>query len=214
MDATEKIQTPELLQILRDRLMMAHYRLGDKLRSGEISREFKIAPGTAREVMLRLAGEGLLEYEEQRGFRVTRRSADRLKDIARFRLLLDQEGATRSIENGDIEWEASLTAAHHKLSHIEQRIARAEDERPYLKPCNDAELEFHLAVISAAEMPLLSSTYRRVYAQFRQLMVDPETGGWSRADNTREHQRILEAALTRDSARCRAALYDHLERHL
>lgn len=209
----EKPQTPELVQRLHDRLTMGHYSLGQKLRPGLLAEEFGVSANTVREIMLRLAGLGLLHYEDQRGFRVTPRSERRLHELTEFRILLEQEGAARSIANGGIEWEAALTAAHHKLSHIEARIDRTGDVRPFLKPWNDAELDFHLTLMSAARLPILQETFRKVYAQFRQQVILPDRGYAHHGENIPEHHRILEAALERDAPACRQAIHDHLRRN-
>lgn len=209
-----KHDSPSLLQVLKDRLIMGHYPLGEKLRSALLADEFGLSPNTVREAMLRLAGQGLLEYEDQRGFRVPEGSAQRLHDIAEFRILLEQQGAARSIGFGGIEWEAGLTAAHHKLSHIEARMTRAADVTPLLKPWTDAEQEFHMALIAAANLSLLTETFATVYARFRQMVVHPEQGYSLYGDAIAEHQRILEAALDRNSAACQAAIFAHFRRHL
>ena len=209
-----KPQTPELLAILRDRLSMAHYRLGEKLRPATVAEEFGVSSNTAREVMLRLSGAGLLSYEDQRGFRVSPRSAALRHELTEFRILIEQQGAVRSIQRGGIDWEAAMTAAHHKLSHIEARIARTSDMRPLLKPWNDAELEFHLSVMGAADLPILRDTFRTVYARFRQQVILPDRGYAHHGANIPEHLRILEAALDRDAAECQQAIHDHLSRNL
>lgn len=214
MSTEEKVTSADLMQILRDRLMMAHYPLGGKLRPATIAEEFDLSASSARELMLRLAGEGLLQYEDQRGFRVTKESRQGLNDIVEFRILLEQEGASRSIEQGGIRWEADLTAAHYKLHYIEQQLANAADPVHLLKPCNAAELDFHQALIGAANMPVLQKTFRYIYALFRQQIVDPHGEFWADPLNFQEHARILDAALDRDQEACRSAIYGHLKRHL
>ena len=211
---TPKPQTPELMQLLHDRLTMAHYTLGEKLRPAALADEFGVSSNTVREIMLRLSGLGLLDYEDQRGFRVSAESPKRLHELTEFRIILEQQGATRAIVNGGIDWEAQLAAAHHKLSHIEARIARDNDVMPLLRPWNQAELEFHLSLMSAARLPILQQTFRSVYAQFRQQVVTPDRGYSHRAGNVQEHQRILEAALDRDAPACCQAIHDHLKRNM
>nr|WP_256373002.1 GntR family transcriptional regulator [Pseudoruegeria sp. HB172150] len=202
------------MTILHDRLTMAHYRLGEKLRPALLAEEFKVSPNTVREIMLRLSAVGLLEYEDQRGFRVAASSDQRLHELTEFRILLEQQGVTRSIANGGIEWEAQMTAAHHKLSHIEARIARTDDIPALLRPWNAAELEYHLSLMGAAELPILQQTFRNVYSMFRQQIITPERGYSHHGSNVAEHQRILEAALDRDASACRSAIRDHLSRNL
>ncbi len=209
-----KQQTPDILQQMRDRLIMAHYRLGQKLRPSEVAAEFEVSANTIREIMLRLSAEGLLDYEDQRGFRVVGASDRLLHEITEFRIVLEQCGVERSIARGGIEWEAQMAAAHHKLSHIEARIRRTGDVVGVLKHWNDAELDFHLSLMGAADLPILQQSFRTVYARFRQQIVSPERSYAHREGNIIEHQRILEAALDRDVAASHDAIYRHLRRNL
>lgn len=209
-----KQQTPDILMAMRDRLMTAYYPLGQKLRPSEVAGDFGVSAGTLREIMLRLSVDGLLIYTDQRGFRVTESSDQRLHEITEFRIMLEQTGLTRSIERGGIEWESQMAAAHHKLSHIEARIRRTGDVESVLNHWNHAELEFHLSLMGAADLPILLDTFRSVYAQFRQQIVTPEKRYAHRSGNITEHHRILEAALDRDAAASREAIVQHLRGNL
>ncbi|MAQ86222.1 MAG: transcriptional regulator [Maritimibacter sp.] len=209
-----KHQTPDILNQMRDRLIMAHYRLGQKLRPSEIAGDFGVSANTIREIMVRLSTEGLLDYEDQRGFRVVSSSDRLLHDITEFRIVLEKTGVERSIARGGIEWEAQMTAAHHKLSHIENRIRRTGDVVGVLKHWSDAELDFHLSLMGAAEMPVLRQNFRTIYARFRQQIVSPDRSYAHRDGNIVEHQRILEAALDRDVAASLDAIHSHLCRNL
>lgn len=209
-----KYNTPQILETLRERLTLAHYPLGTKLRPAVLADEFGVSANTVRDVLLRLLAAGLLDYEDQRGFRVTADSPRRVHELTEFRILLEQEGATRSIQRGGLEWEAQMTAAHHKLSHIEARMTRADDLRTMLRTWNAAELEFHMSLLAAAQMPVLLETFGQVFAQFRQQVVSSRRGYSHRPGNIAQHHRILEAAVNRDAAACRQAIHDHLANNL
>lgn len=169
-----------------------------------------------RDVLLRLSNVGLVEFQMQRGFRATPSSPERRSDVARFRILLEQEGVAGSMADGGVAWQAQLSAAHHKLSHIEHEIAAANEIGPMLPLWTEAEHEFHLMLVSACGSPMLIDTYERVYLQFRQQFI-----GQQRDFGTNyfeaiiaEHQAIVAAALDRDLDACRNAIHDHLKRNL
>ena len=189
---------------------------GRKLKPTELQADYACSANTLRDVLMRLCALGLVEFQMQRGFRATPSSPERRRDVARFRLLLEQEGASESMQRGGIAWEAQLAAAHHKLLHIEKRIAAEADIGAFLPLWTEAEREFHETLISASKSPLLIATFSQVYLQFRQQFV-----GQQRDFGTNyfeaiiaEHQSIVEAALARDQAACRAAIHAHLERNL
>ncbi|MEK6216822.1 MAG: FCD domain-containing protein, partial [Boseongicola sp.] len=117
---------------------------------------------------------------------------------------------------GGLAWEARLTAAHHKLRHIESQIIRESLQDVYVTLWSDAEFEFHDTLISASGSPILRETYANIYFQFRQQMVNLERDFGSDYFKAiiDEHQAILDAALARDVAGCQKAIYDHLKRNL
>lgn len=165
---------------------------------------------------MRLSNLGLVEFEIQKGFRATESSPERRRDVARFRLLLEREGVSESMKRGGLAWEAKLAASHHKLLHIEKRILDETGLPDFMPLWTEAEREFHETLISASDSPLLIETFSQVYLQFRQQFV-----GQQRNFGTNyfeaiivEHQAIVDAALARNQAACRKAIYEHLKRNL
>jgi len=187
---------------------------GQKLMPNSLRARFGCSANTLREVLLRLSSVGLVMFEEQRGFRSPPANPQRTHDLTKFRILLEQEGATQSIRAGGIAWQAQLSAAHHKLGHIESEIARSGNIEPLLPLWSAAEWEFHDTLSAACESPLLRETFRAIFDQFRQQHVTRERKFGYFPDNVTEHQKIVEAALARDETAMRQAIHDHLKRNL
>ncbi|MEM9061098.1 MAG: GntR family transcriptional regulator [Pseudomonadota bacterium] len=211
-----RIDTPDIYEDLKAKLVSGELAPGRKLKPTELQGGYDCSPNTLRDVLMRLCNVGLVEFQMQRGFRATPSSLERRSDVARFRILLEREGAAESMASGGISWEADLTAAHHRLLHIERQIVSADDVQPFLPLWTDAEREFHETLISACGSPLLIETYARVYLQFRQQFVGQQRDFGSNYFEAiiAEHQAIVDAALARDQHGCQAAIYDHLKRNL
>ncbi len=64
-----------------------------------------------RELLNRLASEGLVVAEAQRGFEVAPASATEFREIAALRLLLEGHALALSFAAGDLDWEARVVAA-------------------------------------------------------------------------------------------------------
>ncbi len=188
--------------------------LGAKIMPEQLRENYGCSANTLREVLLRLSSVGLAVFEEQRGFRTPAANSRRLHDLTEFRILLEQEGTARSIRKGGVAWEAQLAAAHHKLAHIEAQIERGGDIRPLLTLWSAAEWEFHDSLSAACGSAVLRDTFRAIYDQFRQQIITRDQGFGHKPDNVEEHQKIVDAALARDEAACRAAIREHLSRHL
>ncbi len=208
-----KFTTPQIYDDLHMQLVTAQIPQGTKLRSEHLRDRYDCSANTIREVLFRLASAELVVFEEQRGFRAQPADRERLHHLTTFRVLLEQEGAATSIQKGGLEWEAQLSAAHHKLSHIEGRIDEARFDVAVLRLWSLAELEFHDTLISACGSPFLRSNYRRTYDQFRQQKIMQPDYGFH-PENALEHQSIIDAALARDEPGCKRAIYEHMKRNL
>lgn len=216
MNQKMKIETADIYDDLHRKLMTAVIKPGERLKPADLQGLYGVSANTVRDVLMRLLPTGLVEFEEQRGFRASPSSSERRSDVTRFRILLEHEGAERSIRLGGLEWEASLSAAHHKLSHIESQIAHVTDVSPYMDVWSDAEIGFHTTLIAACGSPILMETYDRIYTLFRQQVVGAERDFGANYFEAiiREHKAIVDAALARDVNRCKAAIVDHLARSL
>ncbi len=204
----------DIYQTLKFRLISNGFEHGAKLRAEVLRDEFKCSASTVREVLFRLSTVGLVNFQEQRGFRVPPRSARKLTELTHMRVLLESEGSVMSMRNGGVPWEARLTAAHHQLSHIEKRIHAQDDPSGLVDIWFSSEIDFHQTLISDCGSETLKLMHRRIYAQFRQQLMVADRQFNFISDNIQHHAAILEAALSGDEDLTRAKIHDHLARHL
>ena len=198
-----------LYDTLKADILMGHFAPGSKLKIETLKERYRAGVNVIRESLARLATEDLVDSEDQKGFRVAEVSVSRLSDLTRLRILLESDGATYSLQNGSIEWESNLVAAHHKLAYIEEKMR--ENEEAHCKIWHQCDWEFHAALISACGSQLHRLYHKRVFDQFRQyVMVDLKTNGFRGLDVITEHRAILDAALNRDVTACNRALESHL----
>lgn len=204
----------DIYQTLKFRLVSNGFEHEAKLRAEVLRDEFKCSASTVREVLFRLSTVGLVNFQEQRGFRVPPRSARKLNELTHMRVLLESEGTVLSMRKGGVPWEARLTAAHHQLSHIEKRIHAQEDPSGLIGIWFSSENDFHQTLISDCGSETLKQMHRRIYAQFRQQLMVADRQFDFITDNIQHHAAILEAALSGDEDLTRARIHDHLARHL
>ena len=172
---------------------------GSKLRIDELRGDYKIGASPLREALNRLAGEGFVTVEEQRGFRVAPVSPDDLRDLSRMRVMLECEALRESIRNGGDEWEANLVAAHHRLQKAEQSFGKDLEEWEHR---ND---EFHEALLAACPSSWLLRLRHVLYEQHKRYRFIAILSQQAGRDVHRDHQEILEATLARDvKAACKA----------
>lgn len=203
-----------LYEQVKTRLLTGEFDPGQRLRADRLRDDYGVSASTMREILFRLSTVGLADFQEQRGFRIPPQSLERQHDLAQFRIFLEQQGARLSIRQGGVAWEAQLSAAHHKLSHIETRVAGQQPDPALLALWTAAELEFHRTLIGACGSEMLQSTHAVTYDQFRQQLITVDRKFVYLPQNVAQHQAILDAALAKDEELTCARIADHMSRHL
>ena len=117
-------------QRIRSDIILGRIAPGQKLRLDRMRAEYGVGIGTLREMLNRLAAEGLVLAEGQRGFEVPPVTAQNLRELAALRLLLESHALSQSFAAGDMEWEGRVVAAHHKLDVDRAAHARRRARAP------------------------------------------------------------------------------------
>lgn len=192
---------------LRADIVFGRLPPGQRLRLESLRTAYGVGIGTLREILSRLAAEGLVVAEGQRGFEVPPMSAWELRELAGLRLLLESHAMAESFAVGDVEWEGRVVAAHHKLEVVEARmIAGQRAEAPAWKRYDG---EFHQALISGCGSRTLMQAHAAAFDRYlRYLMVAAIFRGEAAAA---EHRRLKDMALERDAAGAARVLESHIE---
>jgi DNA-binding GntR family transcriptional regulator len=180
---------------------------GKKLKLDQLRRDYEASISTLREILNRLASEGLVVAEGQRGFEVAPVSPENLKEIAALRELLECYALEQSFAVGDLNWEAQVVAAHHKLSQMEARMLAGD--RSVTEQWKRYDWEFHQALIAACGSRVLMDTHAIIFDKYlRYQMISLTFRGAIAAD---EHRAMLEAALKRDAKTAKDLLRKHVQ---
>jgi len=193
---------------LRADLLSCRILPGSRLKIQDLCTRLSVSLGAIREALSRLTSEGLVVAEPQRGFRAAPISPEDLSDLTRVRIEIEGLCLRRAIALGDVDWEARLVAAFHRLSRTPERApsdpVRSNDEWAA------AHAAFHLALVEGCGSPWLLRLHSQLYDQserYRRLSV-------SLARETRkigdEHQAIMDAALGRDAEKAVALVTAHM----
>jgi len=193
---------------IRADILAGRRKPGGKLRLEALKSEFVVSWSPIREALSRLAAEGLVQAEEQRGYRVAPVSRSQLAEVIRLRTLLESMALQASIEHGDDAWEADVLAAHHRLSKLENRRYGS----PLAEQWERWHRTSHETLIRACGMPTLlqfcgqlhdmNDRYRRLFLSAHKF--DRNVAG--------EHRAITEATLARNAAKACRLLEAHIQR--
>lgn len=206
---TDHVDQGSIYDSIRARLAEGELRPGKRLKPDELRADYGCSASSIREVLFRLACGRFVDFEEQRGFRVPEATLERLLEIRDFRVLIESEAAARSIERGDMEWEARLNAAHHKLAHMEVKMRHAERLREHIAIWTRFDWEFHETLVSACGSTLLQDTLHDLFYQYRQQLAGLVPDYGFREGTVDEHKAILDAALARNPEKCAEAIRQH-----
>lgn len=182
--------------VLRAEILAARLPPGEKINLDRLRERLNVSLAPVREAMTRLAADDLVEFEEQRGYRVAPVSAANLAEIARLRLALEPLALDTAIATGSLEWEGAVLAALHRL----ERTPLADPGRAA------AHRAFHAALVAGAAMPMLSAFCLRLLdltGRYLALL------GPVRADAP-DHAAIAAAAVARNPAEARDLLTRHI----
>jgi GntR family carbon starvation induced transcriptional regulator len=189
--------TEQLYERLRRDIILGALTPGTRLKLEGLSDAYEVSVNTLRETLSRLASDGLVVAEGQRGFAVPGVSMEDLRDITQMRQLLECHALTESLKNADLDWEARVVGAYHKLSRIEPLV---EDEPDIHGDAWERyNQEFHEALISNCHSRWLRLFNRVMYDHSqRYRMLSLKTKPFPRSQSAEEHRRLLELALARD----------------
>lgn len=197
---------------LKSRLIAAEFGDGQRMKAEELRTLYGCSASTIRENLFRLHCNHFLTFEDQKGFRVPQKSEQYLQELANLRILIEHSGVRESIAKSSLTWESQLTAAHHKLAHIEHQMESLRNLSDHVILWTDAEREFHETLVSGAQSELLKQTHRDLFDRFRQMLAlnyGRQRFGFRR-NNRREHEVILNAALAGDVETCCATIESHI----
>lgn len=207
---TFKSLTASVASALQQDLLAGRHMPGQKLPIVQLAKSYGVSPGAVREALSRLISEGLVEFNEQRGFRAAPVSPAALMDITRTRILIDVHALRQAIRLGDVEWEADVLAMQHRLANCRIRDEGAFSLR---KDWQRLHRVFHRTLIAACESEWLMRFHDLLFDQaFRYQSL----AGSYQIDRFRnveaEHAAIVDAVIARDADAAAAAIEAHYMR--
>ncbi len=183
---------------------------GAKLRINDFCTRFGVSLGAVREALARLAADGLVRSEPQRGFFVAPVSREELVDLTRVRVDIEGLCLRSAMSRGDVAWESAIVAASYRLSRVDERDPL--DKVHLNASWSMVHADFHLALVAACDSPWLLRLRAMLFEQserYRRLSVPVRRG--DRNVNA-EHQVLMDAVIARDAERAYGAMKIHFER--
>jgi DNA-binding GntR family transcriptional regulator len=199
---TSATRSSQAYEELRSLLMSGSIEPNTRLTEADLTRMFNVSRSTMRAVLARLAQEGYVTSEVNRGIRTRSFTPDEARDILEARETLESALAGWAAERATEEEIGELRATLDAMAD-----ARARDDQAAYSQGNR---RFHQQVKAAAHQHTLARAhdtllYPLVMRQYRNLSAHhPRAGSYE------EHQAILLAIVTRNPTAARAAMRHHV----
>jgi DNA-binding GntR family transcriptional regulator len=208
VSSTASTRADAIFDLLRRDILHGRFEPGQKLRLSELQSHYDVSSGVLREVLPRLAEQGLATAVPQQGYRVVTVSETDLRELTAARAALEPLVARMAAERGDVDYEGAVLAAHHALVRTpltgedggvsDDWISRHESfHATVLRGCGNSYL-----LAAAERLRTISAVYRY----------------WSAGETERvhrdlaaEHQAICDAAVARDGEAVATLLAAHIE---
>lgn len=203
---SESTLAQQCYEQLQNEIIQGILKPGEKLKVEPIKQRFGIGQSPVREALSRLAAFGLVEIEENKGFRVSSISEADIRDTYQIFTDIENRALQLAMERGDDAWEAGIVSALYSLGLIETKMTVDSyalwAERNY---------DFHVALISGCKSPTLLEIRKALYMKFdRYCRIAYQLTKDDLLSNHKEHQKLAEAVIQRDVKKAQALMTHHI----
>jgi len=199
-----------VLEQIRTEIVQCRLMPGERLTLEALRERYQIGWSPIREALMRLAAEGMVLLEQNKGFRVAPVSRESLVDLMRSRIETESIALRWSIEKGGVAWEADLLAAFHRLSRQPKR-AQPNGISPVWSKEHRA---FHHALVSACGSPTMLAIRESLFERAERYVTLAVLAMAPPRNDVAEHEQIMRTAVARNVPRALAANREHIERTL
>lgn len=140
----------KVYEVLRQRLVGGHYAPGTQLREEPLAQEFGLSRSPVRAALKRLVDDGLATNDAGQGIHVAHWSEADIEETFQLRMLLEPYAASLAALRGGAELVNRLGTLNTAMA---KAIAQREVEG--IHPIQQANREFHTALLVAAKSPRL-----------------------------------------------------------
>ena len=198
----------QLVAIIRNSILTGELKPGEKVSLDELRDIHQVSLSPLREAISRLVSTGLVEMEDQRGYRIAPVSVENLREVVTLRATLEEQALRESILQADIDWESAVLGSLHRLTRT---ISHATEPAQPAKLIA-AKAELHAALIANCGMPMTIALCRSIFDL--NARYEHQFGGdlASNRDIGAAYASIVNAAVSRDAETATAMLRAHIKR--
>ncbi|KKL23452.1 hypothetical protein LCGC14_2425250 [marine sediment metagenome] len=192
--------TDQLYEILRERIVNLEMKLGEKVDTQEIANEFNTSQTPVRDVLNRLAHEGLVNVVPRIGYYIIEPSPEDLAEIYELRKMFECYALRLSVQSVDV----------NKLSCLKQKMKEIQKEKNLKKKISayrKVDGELHLSIGKSAN----NERFQDLFSQIYNLVRVSQSIGLNWDEGLKEHISLIDAMLEKNKDKALKTLETHLE---
>ncbi len=210
--------TDKAYSYIRKKILTGAFSLGSPLKPYRLEAEIGVSRTPIRDALRLLEKDGLVVMKPRLGARVTSLTTEEFSHLCVMRLALESYAAGLAAQNRTEEQLRELKEALAKLADTGLRFGGKPEDLEILHDYQRHDLYFHIALLGAAQNPLIRAECTRIHlldhllsgkVMERTAYYEPSVK--SLAPEIAEHEAILKAVEQKDAAAARAAMERHLQ---
>lgn len=190
---------------IRESILRGQVAPGSHLKEEDLAAQLAVSRSPIRDALRRLAGEGLVRIERDRGTYVSQFAADEIDEIFQLRAALEGYGAARAVKHikaADID---ALYGLAGEMEALEKR------KRPDLDRFTLLNNQFHQRILAAARSSRLAAMVGPLIdVPIVMLKEHNWHGKVNIAQSNAQHREIIAALTARDPIWARTRMHAHI----
>jgi DNA-binding GntR family transcriptional regulator len=192
---------------LRADLLSGQFSAGEQLRTKPLCLRYEVSLSVVREALCRLAEQGLVQANRNRGFSVPRLELEEFEDLTLARVTVEPICLRQSIVHGDSDWEAACIVAFHRVRRNPPSI---DKDLASTAASLNANAVFHATLCSGCRSTRLLAIRNSLSDAAIPYRVWSVAAMSAARDTEAEHEALLNAALERDVDLACSIAVDHI----
>ncbi|MBS1809736.1 MAG: GntR family transcriptional regulator [Acidobacteria bacterium] len=193
----------QIYDYLRGEILTGRFAPGMRLDLGELVGRLKVSKMPVKEAIGRLAAEGLLDVQAQRGTYISRVDPRELAETFEVRRALEMlagELAAANVKKADLERLRNLIAEMEKSTDVSRHL--------------ELNFEFHTLIVELSDNRKLVETYHRLRVPIQVAGIHYRSETWQEriTQEQKEHSAIVRALEQKDAEAVSRAISAHIKR--
>jgi DNA-binding GntR family transcriptional regulator len=192
-----------LFTALSEAIYNLEYNPGQQITETEIAERFNVSRNTVRETTVRLINCGLLNKEANKGIFVKKIGEKDVREVFRFRAMLECEAVRCIIRNGRRIPKQLITSVENIQLNPSVRYDWYQSVRP--------DLDFHLELVRASQSVRLLRLYETIRYETMLCMCQSKNSNIVNPKNLSDHRLFIEMLKTGTEDGTVAMVQRHIE---